>query len=326
MMSKIMASSHVRDLIIIGSGPAGLTAAIYGARAELAPLVIAGQTVGGPPGGQLMLTTAVENYPGFPEGIQGPELMQKFRQQAERFGTEFVDEDVATVDFSKQPFVLTTTEGKTFQAKAVIIATGASSKELGLESEQRLRGKGISYCATCDGFFFKGKELVVIGGGDSALEEALFLTKFAAKVTVLVRSDSLKASKIMQERAKENPKIAWRWNVTIEEFLGQEKVEGVRLKNGKTGEGEELPVGGAFVAIGHKPNTEAFRGQIELEPKAGYIVAHEGTRTNIPGVFVAGDVFDFRYRQAITAAGSGCEALLDAEKWLEDQRSASETS
>lgn len=314
-----METSPIRNLIILGSGPAGLTAAIYAARAELRPLVIAGQAVGGPPGGQLMLTTDVENYPGFPEGIQGPELMEKFRQQAERFGAEMVDADAVHVDFQQQPFAMTTADGKTFRAKAVIIATGASAKALGLASEKRLRGKGISYCATCDGFFFKGKELIVVGGGDAAMEEALFLTKFATKVTVVVRSDKLRASKIMAERAKGHPKIAWVWNATVEEFLGTEKVEGVRLRDILTGRTTDLSIGGAFIAIGHTPNTDMFRGQIELEPKFGYVVSKHGTMTNIEGVFVAGDVFDFRYRQAVTAAGSGCEAAIDAEKWLGEQ-------
>lgn len=311
-----METTKQHALIIIGSGPAGLTAAIYAARAELKPLVLAGQALGGQPGGQLMLTTEVENYPGFPEGIQGPELMALFRKQADRFGADIVDEDVTAVDFSRRPFSLTTGDGKTFTARAIIIAAGAKARELGIPSEQRLRGKGISYCATCDGFFFKGKELIVVGGGDAAMEEALFLTKFATKVTVVVRSDTLRASKIMAERAKAHPKIIWVWNATVEEFLGSKKVEGVRLRDVLTGKTTDLSIGGAFIAIGHKPNTDIFRGQIELEPKFGYVVPKSGTMTNIEGVFVAGDVFDFRYRQAVTAAGSGCEAAIDAEKWL----------
>jgi thioredoxin reductase (NADPH) len=297
-------------LIIIGSGPAGLTAALYAARANLKPLVIAGLTFGG----QLMITTDVENFPGFDAGIQGPELMQKMIAQAERFGAKIVYEDATKIDFSKKPFKVTTSEAE-YQAGSVIIATGASSIWLGLPSEERLRGKGISACATCDGFFFKDKEIVVVGGGDSAMEEALYLTKFAKKVTILNRSDKLRASQIMQDRTKANPKITIEFNKAIEEFLGVEKLIGIKVKDAASGKIEERSIEGAFIAIGHKPNTEIFQGVIDLDQK-GYIVPTDQTKTNIEGIFVAGDVRDYRYRQAVTAAGMGCMAALDAEKYL----------
>jgi thioredoxin reductase (NADPH) len=306
-------AEQVRNLVIIGSGPAGLTAALYAARAELAPTVIAGEQWGG----QLMLTSEVENFPGFPKGIQGPELMQLMRQQAERFGAEILEVNVSHVDSQKRPFTITA-GGKTLRAKAVIIATGASARWLNLPSEQRLIGSGVSSCATCDGFFFKGKEIVVIGGGDSAMEEALFLTKFATKVTVIHRRDSLRASKIMQDRAKKNPKISFIWNSEIVEVLGKTTVEGVRLKNVQTGAEKDFKTQGVFVAIGHIPNTEFLGGQVTLNQK-GYIEVSNHTRTNIEGIFVAGDVQDWRYRQAITAAGLGCMAAMDAEKWLEEK-------
>jgi thioredoxin reductase (NADPH) len=305
-------TDDVRNVIIIGSGPAGLTAAIYAARAALKPLVIAGAQSGG----QLMLTSEVENYPGFPEGIMGPELMANFRSQAERFGAEIVDEDAVAVDFQQRPFTVST-EGTRFKARSVIIATGASAIWLGLESETRLRGRGVSTCATCDGFFFRGKELVVVGGGDTAVEEATFLTRFATKVTLVHRRDQLRASKIMQERAFKDPKIGFLWNTVVDDVLGDEKVEGVRLRDVATGKRTDFRTDGLFVAIGYRPNTEMLRGQIELNEK-GYVVPLPGTetQTNIPGVFVAGDVEDFHYRQAVTAAGAGCKAALDAERYL----------
>lgn len=298
-------------LIIIGSGPAGLTAAVYAARADLAPTVFAG----GQSGGQLMLTTEVENYPGFPGGIMGPELMDKFRAQAERFGAEIHNVDVTKVEFAKRPLRVWVDEVE-HHAEAVIIATGASAIWLGVKGEERLRGRGVSSCATCDGAFFKEKDLIVVGGGDTAMEEAIFLTRFAKTVTVVHRRDILRASKIMQQRASENPRISFVWNAAVEEIRGDGKVTGVRLRDTLTGATSERPCDGVFVAIGHRPNTELFAGQLELDAK-GYIVSPDSTRTNIEGVFVAGDVQDVRYRQAVTAAGLGCRAAMDAEKYLE---------
>ena len=299
------------DVIIIGSGPAGYTAAIYAARANLSVLMLQGYHVGG----QLMLTSDVENYPGFEEGILGPPMMEKFEAQARRFGTEVIPEDVISVDFSKRPFTVITDSGE-YQARAVIISTGASAKWLGLPSEQRLQGRGVSACATCDGFFFKNKDVAVIGGGDTAMEEATFLTRYANHVTVLHRRDTLRASKIMQDRAFKNPKISFIWDTEITEVLGENEVTGLRLHNVKTDEESILPVQGFFLAIGHKPNTDLFKGILAMD-KVGYIVPVEHTMTNIPGIFAAGDVTDHRYRQAVTAAGDGCRAAIDAERWLE---------
>ncbi|MGI0150857.1 MAG: NAD(P)/FAD-dependent oxidoreductase, partial [Thermoplasmata archaeon] len=292
--------------------------AIYAARANLAPLVVSGV----PAGGQLMLTSEVENYPGFPEGILGPELMERFRAQAARFGTRFVDAMVTEADLSRRPFRLGLgAEGELF-ADALILSTGANARWLELPSEQRLRGRGVSACATCDGFFFKGIELALVGGGDSALEEALFLTKFSPKVTVVHRRGELRASRILQDRARANPAIAFRYDSAVEEVLGGEKVEGVRVHHLPTGRVETLAVGGLFVAIGHDPATTVFRGQVELDPK-GYLKPRDGTATNVAGVFAAGDVHDHRYRQAVTAAGLGCMAALDAERFLAGESSAS---
>ena len=301
-------------LAIVGSGPAGLTAALYAARAELAPVVVAGV----PAGGQLLITTDVENFPGFPEAVAGPELIERMRRQAERFGATFVDDNVTRVDFARRPLVLATGTHGTVAADAVIVATGATARWLGLPSEQRLVGRGISACATCDGFFFKGRPLAVVGGGDTAMEEALFLTKFATQVTIVHRRDRLRASPIMQERARRHPKIAVRLNAEVTEVLGGEAVTGLRLRDTATGVTSELEVGGLFVAIGHAPATDIFRGTLELDP-GGYVVVREGTRTSVPGVFAAGDVRDRRYRQAVTAAGDGCMAAIDAERWLDEQ-------
>ncbi|PYN89489.1 MAG: thioredoxin-disulfide reductase [Candidatus Rokuibacteriota bacterium] len=303
-----------RKIIIIGSGPAGYTAAIYAARANLVPLMLTGAQHGG----QLMLTTLVENYPGFVEGVQGPELMETMQKQAAHFGTEMIKDDVTAVDFSRRPFVVTAGE-QTFESHTVVIATGASSKLLGLPAESKLMGRGISTCATCDGFFFKNQNIMVVGGGDSALEEALFLSHLGRRVDVVHRRDTLRASKIMQERAFKNPKIQFIWNTVVQDILDGErgKVTAVRLENVKTGAREERPVDGLFVAIGHQPNTEIFRGQVELLPN-GYIKVRPGsTETSVPGVFAAGDAQDFTYRQAVTAAGTGCMAALEAERYLE---------
>jgi len=299
------------DIIIIGSGPAGYTAAIYAARANLSVLMLQGYQVGG----QLMLTSDVENYPGFEEGILGPPMMEKFEAQARRFGTDVIPEDVISIDFNKRPFKVTTDSGE-YQARAIIISTGASAKWLGLPSEQRLQGRGVSACATCDGFFFKKKDVAVIGGGDTAMEEATFLTRYANHVTVIHRRDKFRASKIMQDRAFKNPKISVIWDTEITEVLGENEVTGLRLHNVKTGEESTLPVQGFFLAIGHQPNTDLFKGILDMD-KVGYVVPVEHTMTNIPGVFAAGDVTDHRYRQAVTAAGDGCRAAIDAERWLE---------
>jgi thioredoxin reductase (NADPH) len=304
--------AHAR-MLIIGSGPAGLTAAIYAARADLAPLVIAGFV----PGGQLMITSEVENYPGFPEGIDGPELMAKMRAQAERFGARFRDVDVETVDLSARPFKVKA-GGKRYTADAVIVATGASAIWLDLPSETRLRGRGVSACATCDGFFFRDRKVAVVGGGDSALEEALFLTKFATEVVIIHRRDELRGSRIMQNRALNHPKISFEWNSEVVDVLGEDKISGLRLRDTVTGQEREIETGGLFVAIGHRPNTAVFDGWLETDAK-GYLVVHDHTRTAIEGVFVAGDVHDHRYRQAVTAAGDGCKAAIDAERWLESQ-------
>ena len=315
-----MSSENVREVIIIGSGPAGLTAAIYTARANLAPLVIEGEpsSTSDQPGGQLMLTTEVENFPGFPDGVMGPELMLKFREQAARFNAEFITEKVTRVDFSARPFKVWVRD-EMHLAKSVIVSTGAQSLMLGLENEQRFYGHGLSSCATCDGFFFKGQEIVVVGGGDSAIEEASFLTKFATKVTLVVRRDVLRASKIMQQRAKDNPKIEIKWNSQVTELFGTEKLAGVGLTDTVTGEKSKLDVTGLFVAIGHRPNTDLFKGVLDMLDN-GYLKTKSGSSyTNIPGVFACGDVQDHTYRQAITAAGSGCMAAIDCERWLESQ-------
>jgi thioredoxin reductase (NADPH) len=300
-------------LLIVGSGPAGLTAAIYAARANLEPIVLAGST----PGGQLMLTSDVENYPGFPDGIQGPDLMNLFRAQAERFGTQIVDVDIDRVDLSERPFRIWA-RGIEYRAQAVIVATGASAMWLGLESETRLRGRGVSACATCDGFFFRDKEIAVVGGGDTAFEEAIYLTRFASKIHMLHRRDEFRASRIMVERAKQSPKIEIHTNTAVEEVLGEEKVHGLRLRDTATGNERDLPTEGVFIAIGHKPNTEAFRDWLQVDAK-GYLVVRDKTNSDIEGVFIAGDVHDHRYRQAVTAAGDGCMAAIDAERWLESQ-------
>jgi thioredoxin reductase (NADPH) len=310
-----MSHHHV---IIVGSGPAGLTAAIYAARANLQPLVIEGEpsSTSDQPGGQLMLTTDVENFPGFPEGIMGPELMIKFRDQAMRFGAEFLTEKVTAVDFSERPFKVSVRDQQ-FTADAVIVSTGAQSLMLGLEAESRLLGYGLSTCATCDGFFFRNQEIAVAGGGDSAVEEATFLTKFASKVTMIHRRDTLRASKIMQERAFNNPKIEFLWNSVVDDLVGDTKLEGAVVRNVLTNEVTTLPVAGLFVAIGHRPNTDLFKGVLDMEDN-GYLITRPGTSyTNVPGVFACGDVQDFTYRQAITAAGSGCMAAIDCERWLE---------
>jgi thioredoxin reductase (NADPH) len=302
----------VEKVLIIGSGPAGLTAAVYAARADLAPVMIEGFERGG----QLMLTTDVENYPGFPDGIMGPELMEQFRKQAERFGTRIVTSDVARVDFSERPF-RAWVDGSEYQAEAVIISTGASARWLGVPGEAALRGFGVSACATCDGFFFRDRRIAVAGGGDSAMEEALFLTKFASRVTIIHRRDEFRASKIMTHRALEHPKIDVIWNTVIDEVVGDGSVTSLRLRDVLTGETSDLAVDGLFVAIGHTPNTDIFKGQLELDD-AGYILANGNTMTSVEGVFAAGDVVDKVYRQAITAAGMGCSAAIDAERWLEN--------
>ncbi len=310
--------SEVRDVIIIGSGPAGLTAAIYAARANLAPLLIEGEpsSSSDQPGGQLMLTTDVENYPGFADGIMGPELMGRMREQAIRFGAEIRTQKVTRVDFSERPFGVWVGDTE-HRGRSIIVSTGAQALMLGLEAESRLIGHGLSTCATCDGFFFRGHEIAVVGGGDSALEEAIFLTKFADKVTVVHRRDSLRASKIMQDRGIANPRIEFLWNHTVVDLMGTTKLEGARVRDVNTGEEHDLPVSGVFVAIGHRPNTDLFKGVLDMDDN-GYLITTPGTsRTNVPGVFAGGDVQDHTYRQAVTAAGSGCMAAIDAERWLE---------
>ena len=314
------AESNHHEVIIIGSGPAGLTAAIYTARANLSPLVIEGEpsSTSDQPGGQLMLTTEVENFPGFPVGVMGPDLMMKFREQAARFNTTFITEKVTKVDFSSRPFSVWVRDTK-YTAKSIIVSTGAQSIMLGLENEKRFYGHGLSTCATCDGFFFKGQEIAVVGGGDSAIEEATFLTKFASKVTIVHRRETLRASKIMQQRALSNPKIEFKWNSQVTEILGTQKLQGVGLVDTVTGQKSQLDVTGLFVAIGHRPNTDLFKGVLEMED-SGYLKTRPGSSyTNIDGVFACGDVQDHTYRQAITAAGSGCMAAIDCERWLEAQ-------
>jgi thioredoxin reductase (NADPH) len=312
--------SNHHHVIIIGSGPAGLTAAIYTARANLAPLVIEGEpsSTSDQPGGQLMLTTEVENFPGFPEGIMGPELMMRFKEQAGRFGATYVTAKATKIETAVRPFVVHTHEA-TYTADAVIVATGAQSLMLGLEAEERLLGHGLSTCATCDGFFFRGHDIAVVGGGDSAIEEALFLTKFAASVTLIHRRDSLRASKIMQDRAMANPKMKFLWNSQVIDLKGEAKVEGAVVRNLLTGAESVLPITGIFIAIGHVPNTALFTGILDMEDSGYLITRPSSTSTNVDGVFACGDVQDHTYRQAITAAGSGCMAAIDTERWLEAQ-------
>ena len=305
----------IYDVIIIGSGPAGYTAAIYTSRAKLSTLVISGSL----PGGQLMTTSEVENYPGFPNGIFGPELMMNMRQQAERFGAVFLDDEVTKVDFTNNPFKIET-NSQSLRGEAILACTGASPRKLGIEAEQQFAGRGVSYCATCDGPFFKGEDIVVVGGGDTAIEEATFLTKFGKSVKIIHRRDFLRASKILQEKAFENSKIQFVWNNVVTRITGNKKIESIEVKNLTTGKTQNLSVGGLFVAIGHEPNTSIFKDQLELDDK-GYVVLKENTRTSVEGVFAAGDVHDYRYRQAVTAAGFGCMAALDVEKWLSENKS-----
>ncbi|MCI0560985.1 MAG: thioredoxin-disulfide reductase [Nitrososphaera sp.] len=301
-------------MIIIGSGPAGYTAGVYSSRAKLTTLVISGTL----PGGQLMTTSEVENYPGFPNGIFGPELMMNMRQQTERFGGTVVDDEVIKVDFKNRPFVVKT-HSETYKAEAVIVCTGASPRKLGIPSEQQFSGRGVSYCATCDGPFFKGEDIVVVGGGDTAIEEATFLTKFGKSVKIVHRRETLRASKILQDKALENPKIEFLWNNVVSDIKGDKKVATVLVKDTKSGAERTLTAGGLFVAIGHEPNTSIFKGQLELDDK-GYVVLKNHTRTSVEGVFAAGDVHDHRYRQAVTAAGFGCMAAIDAERWLSEHK------
>ena len=317
--------SDIRDVIIIGSGPAGLTAAIYTARANLAPLVLEGEpsSTSDQPGGQLMLTTDVENYPGFPDGIMGPELMQHFRNQALRFGAEIDTVKASRVDFSERPFKVWVGDPEaaepTHLANTIIVSTGAQSLMLGLPNENELVGHGLSTCATCDGFFFRDQEIAVVGGGDSAIEEASFLTRFASKVTIIHRRDEFRASKIMQQRAFDNPKIEIMWDTVVEEYLGEGQIRGLKLRNVNTDEVNDVQFAGVFVAIGHKPNTGLFAGQLDLKDNGYLITKPDSSYTNVEGVFACGDVQDDIYRQAITASGSGCMAAIDAERWLEDQ-------
>ncbi len=309
----------VEKVIIIGSGPAGYTAAVYCARAEMAPLLFEGQQLGGQPGGQLMLTTEVDNFPGFPEGLMGPEMMEKFKAQAVRFETRIESKDITRVDFSERPFKVWAGETE-YQAQSVIICTGAQAMWLNVPGEEKYQGHGVSACATCDGFFFRDKNIVVVGGGDSAMEEANFLTKFASKVTIMHRREELRASKIMQKRSMDNPKIEFLWNTSVTEVMGDgEKMTGLKIKNTKTGEEGGFQADGLFLAIGHKPNTGIFKGQVDLD-EAGYLLVKPGSSlTSVEGVFAGGDVADHVYRQAITAAGTGCMAALDAERWLAGQ-------
>lgn len=304
------------EVVIIGSGPAGYTAGVYTSRAKLNTLLISGSL----PGGQLMTTSEVENYPGFPNGIFGPELMMNMRQQAERFGAKLLDDEVVEVDFKRRPFGIKS-HGKEFRSESVIICTGASPRKLGLRAEQEFAGKGISYCATCDGPFFKGEDIAVVGGGDTAIEEATFLTKFGKSVKIIHRKDFLRASKILQEKAFENPKIDFVWDHVVSDISGNRKISSISVRNLRTGEERKISVGGLFVAIGHEPNTAIFKGQLELDDR-GYIALTKNTRTSVEGVFAAGDVHDYRYRQAITAGGFGCMAALDVEKWLVEIRGA----
>jgi thioredoxin reductase (NADPH) len=325
MSQPVAPSENHHRVVIVGSGPAGLTAALYAARAELKPLILEGSQ----PGGQLTMTTDVENYPGFPEGILGPELVEKMREQARRFGAVSKFETMVDVDFTTRPYTLTTDGGTTYRGDSVIVATGASAKGLGIPSEQLLMGYGVSACATCDGFFFRGKEIAVVGGGDTALEEATYLTKFATKVNLIHRRDHLRASKAMQERAMKNEKIVFHWNRAVEDItteevttpLGEkvEKIKALKLKDTTNGATHDMPIQGLFVAIGHEPNTQLFKGQLPMD-ETGYLKVEGGSsRTPIPGVFAAGDVQDHVYRQAITSAGSGCMAAMDAERWLAEQ-------
>jgi thioredoxin reductase (NADPH) len=313
-MEDSVPETTTKNVVILGSGPAGLTAALYAARADLEPLVLKGIDAGG----QLMLTTDVENYPGFPGGILGPELMEQMEKQAARFGAELLHQAATRVDFSERPFGIWAGDEE-WRARTVVVTTGASARWLGIPGETRLRGRGVSSCATCDGFFFKGQDIVVVGGGDTALEEAIFLTRFATKVSVVHRRDELRGSKIMQDRAHDNQKIEFVWDSVVDEVVGEQSVEGVKLRNVKTGALSDQSAGALFVAIGHDPNTELFKGQLDMND-VGYItVAEPTTRTNVPGVFAAGDVVDFNYRQAVTAAGMGCKAAMDAERFLEAQ-------
>ena len=316
--------SETHEVVIVGSGPAGLTAAIYAARADLKPVVIEGEpsSTSDQPGGQLMITTEVENYPGFPDGVLGPDLMRSFRAQAERFGAQMVTEKATKVDFSARPFKIWIGGNDTepdYLAETVIVSTGAQSIMLGLEDEERMVGRGLSTCATCDGFFFRDQEIAVVGGGDSAMEEATFLTKFASKVTIIHRRDQLRASRIMQERAFANEKIEFLWNHVVTDLKGEEKLGGVKVQNTQTGEGSDLDVTGLFIAIGHTPNTGLFAGQLDMKENGYLATAPDSTRTNVEGVFACGDVQDDYYRQAVTAAGSGCMAAMEAERWLEAQ-------
>jgi thioredoxin reductase (NADPH) len=307
-------AKNLYDVIIIGSGPAGFTSGIYTSRAKLKTLIISGSL----PGGQLMTTSEVENYPGFPNGIFGPELMMNMRQQAERFGTTVVDDEVLKVDFKNRPFLIST-HSESYEGRAILLCTGASPRKLGIDGEQEFGGKGVSYCATCDGPFFKGEEIAVIGGGDTAIEEATFLTKFGKSVKIIHRRDFLRASKILQEKAFENSKIQFIWNHVVTRIGGNKKIESIDIKDLTTGKIQNLSVGGLFVAIGHEPNTSIFKDQLELDDK-GYVVIKDSTRTSVEGVFAAGDVHDYRYRQAVTAAGFGCMAALDVEKWLSENK------